>query len=233
MNKQKRFLMEMLERVDQFGKRPELTLSVIITALFAVVTAKLTAMRDWVAGQLNGNGDLREGAAARQALRKEIYAMLRDIREVAIGLELSGTTGVSEQFRLPRPATCANTLAAARSFVTNATAITAALTARGLPATFIADLQAKITAFDAASGNKNDGKADQVGSTAALAAAGADGLKAVQELRTMMRLELKNNPELLAAWKSAARVEKPAPTPKAPETGGSGPTPTPPPPSGS
>ena len=88
--------------------------------------------------------------------------------------------------------------------------ITAALTARGLPATFIADLQAKITAFDAASGNKNDGKADQVGSTAALAAAGADGLKAVQELRTIMRLELRTDPGLPAAWKRAARVEKPA-----------------------
>ena len=132
--------------------------------------------------------------------------------------------------KIPKLGGLINTLAAARSFVINATAITAALTARGLPATFIADLQAKIAAFDAASGNKNDGKANRVGSTAALAAAGADGLKAVQELRTMMRLELRESPELLAAWTSAARVEKPARKPKESETGGSGPTP---PPSGS
>ena len=210
MNIYKRRLMEMLERVDQFGKNPELTLTTLITALFATVTTHLTAMRDWVAGQLNGNGGLREGAAQRQALRKEIYAMLRDIREVAVGLELAGSTGLSEQFRLPRPATCANTLASARSFVTNATAMTAAFTGRGLPTTFIADLQAKITAFDAASGGKNDGRAGQVGSTAALDAAGAAGLRAVRELRTMMRVHLRPDPDLLAAWQSAARVERSA-----------------------
>ena len=112
--------------------------------------------------------------------------------------------------------------------MTNATAITAELTARGLLATFLTDLQAKITAFDAASGSKNDGKADQVGSTAALAAAGAEGLKAVQELRTIMRIHLRPSPELLAAWKSAARVETPARKAETPAPGGSGPTPTPP-----
>jgi len=41
--------MEMLERVDQFGKKPELTLTAIITTLLAVVTGRLTAMRDWMA----------------------------------------------------------------------------------------------------------------------------------------------------------------------------------------
>jgi hypothetical protein len=134
---------------------------------------------------------------------------------------------LSAQFRLPRPATYANTLASARSFATNATAMTAAFTGRGLPTTFIADLQAKITAFDSATGGKNDGRASQIGSTAALDAAGAAGLKAVQELRTMMRVHLRPDPHLLAAWQSAARVERSA-RKKAEAS-----TPTPLPPSGS
>ena len=229
MNTYNRRRMEMLERVDQFGKIPGLTLTTIITALFALVGTYLTAMRDWVAGQANGNGDFREGAAIRRALYQQILAALRDIRAAAIGMEIAGDDGVSEQFRLPRSLTYANVLATARSFATNAAALTAAFTARGLPATFITDLQAKITAFDTATGGKIDGKAARIGSTAALNAAADGGLKAVQELRTLMPVQLRATPDLLAAWKSAARVETPARKPKEPETGGSGPTPTPPP----
>jgi hypothetical protein len=215
----------MLERVDQFGKKPELTLTAIITALLVTVAAKLTAMRGWVAGQVNGLGGYREGAAERRGLRKEIYTTLRDMREIAKGLDLAGDTAVAEQFRLPAHPTYAEVLATARSFVDNATPMAAAFTERGMPATFLADLTAKITAFDAATGDKADGRAARVGSTAALDAAGDAGLKAVQELRTIMRVHLRSSPELLAGWTSAARVERSAD--RVVEEGGTTP-PTPP-----
>ena len=226
MKTYQRRLMDMFERVDQFGKKPELTLTAIITTLLAVVTGRLAAMRAWMAAQTNGKGGMREGAAVKRVLFRELLGMLKDVREIAVGLEISGTLGLSELFRLPRPQTYANTLATARSFVLNITPMIAAFTARGLSATFIADLEAKITAFDAATGDKNDGKANWTGSTAALRASGAAGLKAVQELRTIMRVHLRSSPDLLAAWKNAARVERSART--AP-TGGPGPEPTPPP----
>jgi hypothetical protein len=222
MNTYERRKMEMLESVDQFGKKPELTLTAIITVLLATVSTSLAAMRNWVAGQLNGQGGYREGAAERRGLKNEIYATLRDMREIAKGLELAGNVGVSEQFRLPARLSYALVLATARSFVTNATPMEAVFTGRGMPATFLADLTAKITAFDTATGGKHDG------STAALRAAGDAGLEAVQQLRTIMRVHLRSSPELLPAWTSASRIARSAPS--EPEEGT---TPAPTPPSGS
>ena len=206
MNTYVRRLMEMLESVDQFGKKPELTLTTIITALLATVNTQLVAMRDWLAGQVNGQGGYREGATERRDLRNEIYATLRDMREIAKGLELAGNAGMSEQFRLPTRPSYALVLATARSFATNATgtAMEAAFTGRGMPATFLADLGAKITAFDTATGSKHDGNSSRVGSTAALRAAADAGLAAVQQLRTIMRVHLRSSPDLLAGWTSAA-----------------------------
>ena len=187
MNTYERRRMAMLESVDQFGKIPGLTLTTILTALFATVGASLAAMRDWVTGQVNGQGGYREGAAERRGLKNEILAVLRDMREIAKGLELAGNVGVSEQFRLPVKPSYALVLATARSFVANATGtpMEAAFTGRGMPATFLADLTAKITAFDAATGGKHEGNTTRVGSTAALRAAGDAGLEAVQQLRTI------------------------------------------------
>jgi hypothetical protein len=78
--------MEMLERVDQYGKKPELTLTAIITALLAVVNTNLVAMRTWLAGQVNGQGGYREGAVERRGLRNEIFATLRDMRGIVEAL---------------------------------------------------------------------------------------------------------------------------------------------------
>ena len=225
MKTYQRRLMDMFESVDQFGKKPELTLTAIITTLLAVVTAKLGAMRAWVAGQTNGQGHYREGAAERRGLKTAIYATLRDMREIAKGLELDGDIGVSDLFRLPVNPSYAMVLATARSFVTNATPMSAAFIARGMPATFLDDLEAKIAAFDTATGGKADGRSGQVGSTAALVVAGKDGLKAVQQLRSIMRVHLRPSPDLLAGWVSAARVETTAraeAAPPAPEPPASG-----------
>jgi hypothetical protein len=218
-------LMNMFESVDQFGKKPELTLTPKLTGLFTQVTTHLGAMRNWAAGQTTDNGDLREGAAEKRNLASEIYGVLRDIREIAKGLEIAGDVGLTENFRLPATRAYAKVLASARSFVANVTPISADFIASGMPATFVADLEAKITAFETATGAKSEGLTDRVGSTAVLDVAAAAGLKAVQQLRGIMRVHLRATPELLAGWKSAARVatssqKKAATEPAAPAPAG-------------
>jgi hypothetical protein len=207
-----RRLMNMFESVDTFGKKPELTLTAKLTALFALVAIRLTALRNSAASQTGGTGEMLEGVAGRRALITEIYGTLRDIREIAKGLEQEeGNVGLSENFRLPELRSYANIAASARSFVLNATPLQADFVESGMPATFIADLQAKITAFDAASGTKVEGLTDQVGSTASLEFHADAGLKIVQQLRGIMRVHLRPTPDLLAGWISASRVERSAP----------------------
>ena len=83
-------------------------------------------------------------------------------------------------------------------------------------------------AFGAATGEKNDGQAEQVSGTAGLELTGASALVIVQELRSIMRVHLRTQPALLAAWASPSheeswRDEVPATAPSSPPAeGGSG-----------
>lgn len=216
MNDYVRHLMEMFEGVEQFGKKPELDLTPKLTGLFGQVTTRLTAMRAFAAGQTGGNGDFREHSTERFFLSRGIFTTLRDMEEIAKGMEVDGDAGILDQFRLPKSRAYQSILAAARSFVTNATPLSAAFIERGMPATFIADLEAQITAFDTATSGKSEGKGDRVGSTAILTIHGREGLKAVQQLRGSMRVLLRNSPDLLAAWNSISRVQRALP--KEPQT---------------
>ena len=229
MNIQVKREMDTLEGVDIFGDREDITLTPKETALFAVVASSLATARSWGSGQVSGGNGSREGAAERQALAESIRSKLRDIASIAQAMEEEGDVGVTEQFRLPARKSYAVLLATAESFAAEAQLMSAAFTERGLPATFVADLQALVTAFGVATGVKVTGGTDQVAGTAGLEAATTAGMSAVRTLRPIMRVHLQSNPALLAAWNSVSRVVRshPAEGPEAPGT------PTEPPTSGS
>jgi hypothetical protein len=82
--------------------------------------------------------------------------------------------------------------------------------------------RAQVTAFRGATGVKIEGVTDHVAGTAGLEVTARAGLTAV---RTLMRVHLKTEPALLAAWNLAARVERPPKPPKAPSTSVAAPVP--------
>jgi hypothetical protein len=221
-----------IERVDLFGKRPELVLTPKLTGLFTTVGTSLTALRNWGEEQIAGLQSRQAGVEQRRGLAVDIRGKLRDISDLAKSMEEEGEVGMAELFRYPNHASYETLLLTAESFADRATPILAEFTDRGLPATFVTELQGSITAFRAATAVKNGGKADCAAGTAGLAAMAAAGMKAVRTLRPLMRVHLKTQPALLAAWNLAARVERP---PKASGSGSGGTTPPPvlPPPAGS
>jgi hypothetical protein len=208
--------MDCMDRVDVFGKRADLTLTTKLTGLFTTVGTNLTTLRNWGEEQVSGGQDLRAGVQQRLGLAKDIRLSLRDISDIAKSMEEEGEAGIAELFRYPRYSTYESLLLTAEAFAERALLRVADFTDRGLPATFVTDLQAKIAAFRAATAVKFGGKANRAAGTAGLDAAAAAGMRAIRTLRPLMRVHLRGSEALLAAWNLAARVER------APRRSGSG-----------
>jgi len=202
--------MECAERVHLFGEKPEITFTPAETAIFANVTTTWTAMKNWGANQVGGNLGFRAGAKERRAARDKILGSMREISDMAKGLEVAGTLPAGgEQFRMPRVRTFANVAATAQAFADAAESVKALFIAGGLATTFVEDLEALLPTLDAASGERQTGLFDQTAGTAGLEALGDEALRLIQRLRPMMRTHLKNQPALLEAWNLASRVAHP------------------------
>jgi hypothetical protein len=199
---------DMGDRVVQIGTNPEMALTAGITALFAQVATTTSALKALATDQSGGQGTFRGGAQECRRLANELRGSMRDINEIARVLKPDVAPGAKEVFRMPRKRSYQALTAAARSFAEEAQPLEALFTARALPATFIADLQAQITAFEAAVGMKAGGRSERVSGTAGLDSTARSLIETVQELRAVMRVHLKAKPALLAAFRSAARVEQ-------------------------
>lgn len=213
MNKRVRRKTDMGDRVVEFGTHPDLALTAPITALFTQAATVVTALKARASDQASGTGAFRGGAQQCRLLAREIRRSMLEISEIAKVLKPSDLPGASEIFRMPRGNPSFQTLlAAARHFAEDVEPHKALFIARALPATFVDDLEGKITAFEAAIQSKAGGRATRVGGTSGLEIQAKALMEIVQELRAIMRVHLKSNPALLDAWKSAARVERDHPS---------------------
>ena len=80
-----------------------------------------------------------------------------------------------------------------------------------MPANFLADLAADITAFEAAEYDQSTGRTNRVGATRSVAQEIMEGIAALRKLDPLMRNKYRNQPVKLVEWFSASRVER---TPK-------------------
>ena len=219
---------DMGDRVIEIGGNEDLAPTPGITALFTQVTTTTATLKEWLSTFTGGRGTFRGGSLECRRLAGELRESMRDINEIARVLKPAEAPGAKEVFRMPRSRAHQGLLAGARHFAEAAQPLTALFTARALPATFVADLNAKITAFESMVGMKADGRSEHVGATAGMKETARLLMETVQELRAIMRVHLKAKPALLAAFRSAARLERNQPpqeetpvTPPAP-AGGTG-----------
>ena len=115
---------------------------------------------------------------------------------------------------------------AARAFALDAHALSGALIAHGLPATFLDDLDAAILAFEITIRDHAQSVARLVNSRAAIETAMQAGVTAVQRLDAIVPNLVHGDPGANAVWQQARHVErsprsrnsarKPAPTPASP-----------------
>ena len=199
---------ECAERVFLFSEQTEITLTPLETTMFGNVGTVLTAMQNWGVDQVSGNLAFRDGALDRKVTATAIRQKMRSICAMAKSIELFGVAGVtSALFRMPKQRSYAVLATAALAFSEAVEPHKTKFIERGLPTTFVEDLEALVTQLNADYEQRENGRFNQTGGTAGLEALADEALKLIQQLRPIMREHLKDNPGLLGAWNLASRVQ--------------------------
>ncbi len=183
----------------------------------------ISELETQASAQETGFGTARQGGQSKDAARAELKESLEAISRTARVMSVT-VPGLEDKFRAPRSVSDQALLAIARSFAAEAAPIKAEFIKRGLPATFIEDLNEDIAAFEEAMNQRVQGTQGHITATAAIDELTERGMQIVRELDAIMRNTLANNPAKLAAWMSASHVERaprrrttqPPPTPPAP-----------------
>jgi hypothetical protein len=190
--------------------------------LSAAVAAAITETEQQAAKQDAATLDRQESTEQKQTAINTLLEQMRPISLTARSID-NLSPGIADQFRMPRDSDQA-ILNRARAYIKEGTLIPTEFTTRGLPATFLADLQTAIDAVIAAEDHQASALSDQTAATTALAEALKQERAAVRELDAIIRNQFRHDPATLAAWDSASHVER-APKKKATAT----PPPTSPP----
>jgi len=174
--------------------------------VIAALESAITQIEKQAAAQDAANLDRQEATEQKQAAIKTLLAQMRAINSTARSIDKL-FPGIADQFKMVRGNNDQATLNRARAFITEATPIQDRFTDRGLPATFLTDLQTAIDAVEEADNHQSAALAAQTAATAGVAAALKELRAAVHEFEAIARNTYRNDPATLAALKSASRVE--------------------------
>lgn len=189
---------------------------------FALVTAAVTATSTLATTQVSGGEQVHASVLSKAAGRVHLHDDLLAITTASRTLVLLGNATIAGKFLMPHSNGDQALLNTARAFAADAAAFSAALISVGLPADFIAHLNADITAFESAISAKGAGQVAQGGATGGIEDATHKAAIALHVLDTIVRNKYKADPTKLAEWVIASHVEKhtpvkketPKPTPK-------------------
>jgi hypothetical protein len=179
--------------------------------LFASVNSAIAGLATHAAAQTSGAArqSTTSKAVARANLLDDIEAISRTAKAMALD-----TPGLEDKFRLPRSTSDTALLNLARAYTTDAQPLKTEFLKYALPDDFLEDLQADISAFEAAATVKNATATSRVSATVSLDEELAKGLKAVRQLQAVVKNKFRNDAAKLAAWASASHVERSSPKPK-------------------
>jgi hypothetical protein len=204
----KRYL-NAFDRVVEFGVNHPLTTPIAaVTTLYTSVGNVATTIRSHKGDQESGRGEFLGGSSNRGLKAEALRDQMRPINKIARALNREQFPGVREKFYMPKSRAYEALIGRAEAFIDAIAPIKTAFTDRGLPATFDTALTAAKDALVEATADKNAGLATQVGGTAGLFAQAHFGLLQMRELDAILSFQYRDNPVLLAAWKSACHVER-------------------------
>jgi hypothetical protein len=158
------------------------------------------------AKQLSANLDRQESTEQKQGAINTLVEMMQAVNQIARSINPQ-FPGIADQFKMGRGGDQA-TLNRARAFIADATPIAVEFTTRGMPATFVADMQAAVDAADSAENRQSIARTAQAAATAAVALALKQLRAAVRELDATFKARYRQDPAALAAWQTASHVEK-------------------------
>jgi hypothetical protein len=190
---------------------------------FAELGGLIGRISAYVGSESSGRNEARQGGltkgAAREALRTALVAVARTARGIGVD-----TPDVADKFRLPVIQSDHELATTAQRFVADVTPLSDAFVAHGLPSTVVADLRAKVDAFERARSTQATARESHVGARAGIDATMGSAFALLQRLDAIVENRIGGDPDLLAAWRSARHVEqtmravKPAAAPAATAT---------------
>ena len=177
-------------------------------ASIAKITQLIEHIKTLDTSSVTNAREIANVSGAKGDARKELRDILRTISRTArtVGMDNPEVKG---KFRMPKGSLSDQALlSTTRSFVEEATPHKDSFVAYGLSADFVNTYGQKIAAFEEHSVRHNTSKSARVSDNAGLAAA-LDELDAeVDRLDTIMRNTFADDPETLAAWDLARRLER-------------------------
>ena len=194
--------------VRHVADHPLTTPNARLTALVTLLNTTLTSFRDYTAGQSSGELGFHSGTITRRQMADELRADMRAVNQMAKGLPKAEFPGVRELFLMPRSGSYEALIARANAFLDKIGPIKSVFVDRGLPADFDEQLADKLAAVDTASGTRDSARSQRVGGTAGLDAKADDALAVVREMDPILSFQYRNDPALLASWKSACHVDR-------------------------
>jgi hypothetical protein len=190
------------------GQNPLTPANTRATALYTQIGTTATSLRAHADDQDSGNAEFRSGTLSR---REALDSAARcDAADQPDGTRTSqgaipGCAGALPDATHDRLRSDPKSRECLRG---GSRSDQSAFVERGLPADFDEQLADKIAAITAATNSRTLGKASQVGGTAGMEAMASEGLVAVAELDSILTYQYRNNPALLAAWKSVRHVQR-------------------------
>jgi hypothetical protein len=170
----------------------------------------LLRMRELAATQQAGHSGFRGLADLRRNFADRLLSKMRVLNCIARAMDPVEFPGLADLFRMPRSQSYGAVLTHARVFAARAAEMPEAFLERGLPADFIAQIDALIGEVELAEGGKNSGLQKRIGATAALGVEASRALALRRELDAILTPLLADDAQALAEWKTAQHVQRAA-----------------------
>jgi hypothetical protein len=175
--------------------------------LFDAVRQAIDDLSDQAAAESVAGGSKLQNTAgravARETLRQKMEAYRRTARSMAVTVP-----GLEEKFRIPRNASDQALINTARAFIQDATPLKAEFIRHEMPPTFLEALGAAIDALEDAIGDQKGSQGARKAAAASIDGAIERGLEAVRRLDPIVRNKFADQPNVVAEWQSARRIQR-------------------------
>ena len=213
MNTLERRQYDMLVRVRDFadGYGDLFPASSVAREKFAAVAA---AVKELDAQELTHMAASVSARAHRKTLEREaLVARLQAMSRTARVLSKE-EPGLDKQFQVPNQATDHTLLTTGRKFARDAEPFSSEFVAQGMPATFVADLDARVDSFERALRDRGLGRESRRAARASTKAALMSGLAAVRSLDAIVANHLRDDAVTRTVWARDRRIAYPGRTPR-------------------
>lgn len=149
---------------------------------------------------------MQSSTTGKGVLRDAVETKLRRIARTARGIA-ADIPGFAALFRLPDSDNDALLIATARDFIAKYNQHEADFTESGLPAALITRLGEDITEFEDTTGDQAGSLEERVAANASINASADRAMKAFRRVDPIIRNIYAEQPDKLAAWRTASRIE--------------------------